>query len=131
MSYFFLHPCLDTYLHYIVGSDSQENNYISQPVIVQTTFKRPGAKTRRRACGGALISARFILTARHCVSWDHSGQVVDGRRVAVWLGSHGREGQDGVSLPVKRIIIRPDYQQPQCARSVKHGRYEISDEDTK
>ena len=79
---------------------------------------------------------RFILTARHCVSWDHNGVVVDGRRVQVikyktlvthvpmvlffsdqvWLGSHGREGQDGMSIPVKRIIIRPDYQQPQCAR---------------
>ena len=26
---------------------------------------------------------RFILTARHCVSWDHNGVVVDGRRVQV------------------------------------------------
>ena len=58
-----------------------------------------------------------MLTARHCVSWDHNGVVVDGRQVEVWLGSHAREGQDGHKIPVKRIIIRPDYQAPTCARS--------------
>ena len=41
-----------------------------------------------------------------------------GGQVEVWLGSHGREGQDGQKIPVKRIIIRPDYQAPTCARSV-------------
>ena len=59
-----------------------------------------------------------MLTARHCVFWDHNGVVVDGRQVEVWLGSHGREGQDGYKIPVRRIIIRPDYQAPTCARSV-------------
>ena len=62
------------------------------------------------------IFHRFVLTARHCVSWDSTGKVVDGRMVELWLGSHGKEGQDGLKVPVRRILIRPDYQAPTCAR---------------
>ena len=36
--------------------------------------------------------------------------------VQLWLGSHGGEGQDGLLVPVRRIIVRPDYQAPTCAR---------------
>ena len=50
------------------------------------------------------------------MSWDSTGDVVDGRMVELWLGSHGREGQDGLLVPVRRILVRPDYQAPTCAK---------------
>ena len=62
------------------------------------------------------VFLRFVITARHCVSWDSTGKVVDGRMVELWLGSHGEEGQDGVKVGVRRILVRPDYQAPTCAR---------------
>ena len=42
--------------------------------------------------------------------------------VELWLGSHGREGQDGLKVPVRRILVRPDYQVPTCARYEKYNR---------
>ena len=41
---------------------------------------------------------RFILTARHCVSWDHNGVVVDGRRVQVWKITFKRNSRSYVTL---------------------------------
>ncbi len=39
---------------------------------------------------------RFVVTARHCVSWDTTGQVVAVDKIRVWLGSHAQEvGQVG------------------------------------
>ena len=58
---------------------------------------------------------RFVVTARHCVSWD-DGEVVNGRFVTVWVGSHGNKGQDGVKMDVARVLARPDYQKPTCAQ---------------
>ena len=56
-----------------------------------------------------------MVTARHCVSWD-DGEVVNGRFVTVWVGSHGDKGQDGVKMDVARVLARPDYQKPTCAQ---------------
>ena len=47
---------------------------------------------------------RFVVTARHCVSWD-DGEVVNGRFVTVWVGSHGDKGQDGVKMDVALSLI--------------------------
>ena len=59
---------------------------------------------------------RFVLSARHCVSWDDNGEVVLPRRVRVWLGSHGHQGEDGLEVAVERIIYRDDYGKPTCAK---------------
>ena len=37
------------------------------------------------------LLSSFVVTARHCVSWDATGEVVEGRRVMLWLGSHGNQ----------------------------------------
>ena len=44
---------------------------------------------------------RFILTARHCVSWDHNGVVVDGRRVQVIRGHKSSNTGSHVSLLIR------------------------------
>ena len=59
---------------------------------------------------------RFVLTARHCVTWDNSYTVVHPSKVQVWLGSHARQGEDGLEVRVVRILYRDDYQQPTCAK---------------
>ncbi len=32
-----------------------------------------------------------MVTARHCVSWEETGDVVEVNMVAVWLGSHAKQ----------------------------------------
>jgi hypothetical protein len=40
---------------------------------------------------GLICLCSFVVTARHCVSWEETGDVVEVNMVAVWLGSHAKQ----------------------------------------
>ena len=91
----------------------------------------------------AVLDHNFCFGDHRC--FDQVFQVVEGRRVMLWLGSHSGpvsmlrdcggfkrclivmahsskfkfyiifQGLDGVQVPVRRVLARTDYQAPTCA----------------
>lgn len=65
----------------------------------------------RYLCGSSLISARFALTAAHCVALEKSLKPVESDSLLLYLGKTNLKKWTGPEQDAKleRIIIHPDY----------------------
>jgi trypsin len=68
---------------------------------------KSGSDYYRHQCGGALIHARLVLTAAHCVTND--GSRIAASNLEVVLGKRRLSVAGGEHIGISRIVIHPQY----------------------
>ncbi len=75
---------------------------ISNDLLAQT-----GSYFQAQFCGGTVISARWVVTAAHCIS--QNGQLIPTHEISVLMGTTDLEAPVNQPIGITRVIAHPDY----------------------
>ncbi|KAL7015950.1 hypothetical protein ACKWTF_016744 [Chironomus riparius] len=82
------------------------------PYIISMRYCNPLTDTCGHRCGGSIINHNTVLTAGHCVD-----RTIIPEQIWVRAGSDLRN-QGGQLIPVRRIIIHPEYERTQLFNDI-------------
>ncbi len=91
----------------IVGGSVVENSHFDY--MVALFLDRSGFGEFRLSCGGTQISARWILTAAHCLQDLKNQSVFKPSQLGVWIGAKDLSSSTGSFVPVVSVKIHPEY----------------------
>jgi len=85
----------------IIGGVEAERG--AWPWLAALVYSGKGSYFDRQFCGGSLVDPNWIVTAAHCFAG------VSAEEFTVVLGLHDLENDTGVEIPVRSVIVHPDY----------------------